>query len=44
MCGIQMGAKYWELVCDETGIGSDSEYCGDNDAQPGRINVLNHEA
>ena len=26
------------------GIGGDSEYCGDNDAQLGRINVFYHEA
>jgi hypothetical protein len=25
-------------------IGGDEEYCGDNDAQLGRINVLYHEA
>jgi tubulin beta len=29
---------------DEHGIGGDGEYCGDNDAQLDRINVLNHEA
>jgi hypothetical protein len=26
------------------GIGGDGEYCGDNDAQLGRINVFDHEA
>jgi hypothetical protein len=26
------------------GIGGDGEYCGDNDAQLGRINVFYHEA
>ena len=26
------------------GIGGDDEYCGDNDAQFDRINVLSHEA
>jgi hypothetical protein len=31
-------------LCDEQGIGGDSEYCGDNDAQLGRFNVLYHEA
>jgi tubulin beta len=25
-------------------IGGDGEYCGDNDAQLGRINVIDHEA
>jgi tubulin beta len=38
-----MGTKYWEVVCDEHGIGGDGEYCGDNDAQLDRINVLYHE-
>jgi tubulin beta len=37
------------VLCDEHGIGgiggdSDGEYCGDNDAQLGRINVFYHEA
>jgi tubulin beta len=31
-------------LCDEHGIGGDGEYCGDNDAQLGRINVFYHEA
>jgi tubulin beta len=39
-----MCARFWEVVCDENGIGGDGEYYGDNDAQLGRINVLNHEA
>jgi tubulin beta len=39
-CGNQMGTKFWEVVCDEHGIGGDGEYCGDNDEQLGRINVL----
>jgi tubulin beta len=39
-CGNQMGTKFWEVLCDEHGIGGDGEYCGDNDAQLGRINVL----
>jgi hypothetical protein len=25
-----MGIKFWEVVCDEHGIGGDGEYCGDN--------------
>jgi hypothetical protein len=33
-----------KVVYDEHGIGGDGEYCGDNDAQLGRINVLYHEA
>jgi hypothetical protein len=32
------------MLCDENGIGGDGEYCGDNAAQLGRINVLYHEA
>jgi tubulin beta len=46
-CGNQMGTKFWEVVCDEHckhGIGGGGEYCGGNDAQLERINVLNHEA
>jgi tubulin beta len=31
-------------LCDEHGIGGVGEYCGDNDAQLGRINVFYHEA
>jgi tubulin beta len=30
-------------LCDEYGIGGDGDYCGDNDAQLDRINVLYHE-
>jgi hypothetical protein len=32
------------VVCDEHGIGGGGEYCGDNDSQLDRINVLYHEA
>jgi tubulin beta len=32
------------VLCDKHGIGGDGEYCGDNDAPFGRINVLYHEA
>jgi tubulin beta len=35
-----MGTEFWELVCNEHGIGGSGEYCGDNDAHLGRINVL----
>ena len=31
-------------MCNEHGIGGSGEYCGENDAQIGRINVLYHEA
>jgi hypothetical protein len=40
--GYQIGTKFLKTVCDESSIGG--EYCGDNDAQLGRINVLYHEA
>jgi tubulin beta len=43
-CGNQMGTKFWEVVCDEIGLGCDGGYYGDNDAQLGCVNVLNHEA
>jgi tubulin beta len=39
-----MGIKFREVACDEHGIGGDGEYCGDNDAQHGRLNVFYHEA
>jgi tubulin beta len=43
-CGSQIGNKFWEEVCGEHGIGGDGEYCGDNDVQLDRTNVLYHEA
>jgi tubulin beta len=39
-----MSTNFWEVVCDEHGIGGNGEYCGDNDAHLGRINLLYHEA
>jgi hypothetical protein len=39
-----MGTKFWELFCDEHGIGGSGEYCGDNDAHLDRINVFYCEA
>jgi hypothetical protein len=32
------------VLCNENGIGGGCEYCGENDAQPGQINVFYHEA
>jgi hypothetical protein len=32
------------VLCNKHGIGDDGEYCGDNDAQLGRIKVFYHEA
>jgi tubulin beta len=43
-CGNQMGTRFWEVVCDEHGIGGSGEYCGDNDLHLGRISVFHHEA
>jgi hypothetical protein len=39
-----MGTKFLKVFCDENGTGSGGEYCGDNDAQLGRINVFCHQA
>jgi tubulin beta len=39
-----MGAKFCEVVCDKHGISGSGEYCGNNDAHFGRINVFYHEA
>jgi tubulin beta len=39
-----MGTKFWEVVCDEHGIGGSGECFGDNDAHLGRINAFYHEA
>ena len=39
-----MGTEFQEMLCDEHGIGGDGEYCGDNNAQLGRINVFYYEA
>ena len=39
-----MGLKFWEVVCDEHGIGGDGEYCGNKDEKRGRINVFYHGA
>ena len=43
-CGNQMGTRFWEVVCDEHGIGGSGEFCGDNDAHLDRTNALCHEA
>jgi tubulin beta len=39
-----MGTKFWEVVCDEHGIGGSGEYCGGNDSHLGRLNVFYHGA
>jgi hypothetical protein len=33
-------AKFWEVLCDEHGIGGGGYYCGNSDAQLGCINVF----
>jgi len=38
-CGNQIGAKFWETICDEHGLNQRGEYVGDNDLQLDRINV-----
>jgi hypothetical protein len=43
-CGNQKGSKFWEVVCDKSGIGGNGEFFGDNDAHFDRINVFYHEA
>jgi tubulin beta len=43
-CGSQIGIKFGEVVCDDHGIGGEGAYCGDNDSQLDRINLLYHEA
>jgi tubulin beta len=39
-CGNQMEARFWEVVCDEHGIGGDGKYCGENDSQLGGSTCL----
>jgi tubulin beta len=39
-----MGTKFWEVVCDEHGIGGSGEYCGENDSHLDCISALYHEA
>lgn len=43
-CGNQMGAKFWEVISDEHGIGVDGFYRGDSDLQIERIQVYFTEA
>jgi hypothetical protein len=39
-CGNKMGTKSKDVQCNENGIGGSGEYCGDNNAQLGSINVF----
>jgi tubulin beta len=43
-CGNQMGTEFWEVVCDEHGIGGDGEHCWDTDAHLDSISVFYHGA
>merc|ERR1712130_1049972 len=43
-CGNQIGAKFWEVICDEHGIDPTGTYVGDSDLQIERINVYYNEA
>eukprot|EP01018_Ginkgo_biloba_P031803 Gb_15855 [translate_table: standard] len=43
-CGNQIGAKFWEVICDEHGIDPTGSYHGDSDLQLERINVYYNEA
>jgi len=43
-CGNQIGAKFWEVICDEHGIDATGRYAGDSDLQLERINVYYNEA
>jgi tubulin beta len=35
-----MRTRFWEVVCDEHGIGGSGEYYGNNDVHLGRINLF----
>jgi len=43
-CGNQIGAKFWEVISEEHGIGTTGEYEGEEDNQLERINVYYNEA
>ena len=43
-CGNQIGAKFWEVVCDEHGIDPTGRYVGTSDMQLERVNVYYNEA
>jgi len=42
-CGNQIGAKFWEVMCEEHGIDPTGAYNGDNDMQLERLNVYFNE-
>lgn len=43
-CGNQIGAKFWEVICDEHGIDQTGTYQGSSDLELERINVYYNEA
>ncbi|RWW05309.1 hypothetical protein GW17_00031422 [Ensete ventricosum] len=43
-CGNQIGAKFWEVICDEHAIDATGAYAGDSDLQLERISVYFNEA
>ncbi|XP_066374551.1 tubulin beta-7 chain-like [Miscanthus floridulus] len=43
-CGNQIGAKFWEVICDEHDIDHTGKYAADSDLQLERINVYYNEA
>lgn len=43
-CGNQIGAKFWEVICDEHGVDASGEYYGELDLQLERINVYFNES
>ncbi|KAE8731848.1 Tubulin beta-5 chain [Hibiscus syriacus] len=43
-CGNQIGAKFWEVICDEHGVDNTGKYCGDSHLQLERVNVYFNEA
>ena len=43
-CGNQIGAKFWEVICDEHGVDPTGTYKGDSDLQLEKINVYFNEA
>ncbi|KAF6162210.1 hypothetical protein GIB67_008339 [Kingdonia uniflora] len=43
-CGNQIGAKFWEVVCDEHGIDGVGNYVGNSHLQLERANVYYNEA
>lgn len=43
-CGNQVGAAFWETICDEHGLDANGNYHGTNDLQKARLGVYFNEA